>query len=472
MTIDDAPMDELDLAIRREAAALRSQVDASAATDSAWVDFVGARTAPVIRLGEADARRNRRRMAVAIGMVAALIATVVIVRQLLDDDSTRQPIIRPAPDLSTVTVESTAVPETVPTTTPALGDVPSIDPPYSAVMLNGGSDLVAVGTDGVGARFTTIPPSEAGLYVKVDLSNAGWVAETGLMSEGFWFYNLRDPEGTRRFVALAGPSSGSTSRGTWSPDGTLYAAVERDTTAAVIDPKTGLITRRPSTNPPVGYPPTWTEDGKGILTGEPAPTCLEPGADNQRTLSIVWIAGGAEQSWTIPGAVYPIADGFNGFGSGTWASDDLCGTPPSDGSQQALTDVAVVDATSLSSVATPWIAATDVAPGLLRDSVFASQAPELWVVAERGPGDRFVQLYRVTGPGQYEVVNTLTAAVAEGSYVMIAGVAPDNSAVVVHAIGPSDRGRFYLMPTDGSPPTTLDGEFGGFVPTSLIEDLP
>jgi hypothetical protein len=89
----------------------------------------------------------------------------------------------------------------------------------------------------------------------------------------------------------------------------------------------------------------------------------------------------------------------------------------------------------------------------------------------RGPGDRTVQLYRVTGPRQYQVVNALPAAVASGSYVMIAGVAPDDSAVVALANGSSGRRRFYLMPTDGSPPTTLDGEFAGFVPTTLIDFL-
>ena len=40
MTIDDVPMDELDLAIRREAATLRNQLATSAHTDEAWDDFL------------------------------------------------------------------------------------------------------------------------------------------------------------------------------------------------------------------------------------------------------------------------------------------------------------------------------------------------------------------------------------------------------------------------------------------------
>jgi hypothetical protein len=133
-----------------------------------------------------------------------------------------------------------------------------------------------------------------------------------------------------------------------------------------------------------------------------------------------------------------------------------------------LSDVVVVDPAGASS----WISAADVAPALLRTSVFDNFTRDvLYVVAERGPGDRIVQLYRVTGPRQYQVVNALPSAVASGSDVFIAGVAPDDSAVVVLANGPSDRRRFYLIPTDGSPPTTLDGEFAGFAPTTLIDFL-
>ena len=440
MTIDDAPMDGLDLAIRREAAVLHAQVDSTADTDDAWDDFCIARSATVITLADVAAARRRWRIAAAVGMAAALIAAVVVVRDIRNHDRTKLPIISP-PASSTTVAESSKS-------------------DYSALVRrreSGHLHLFAVAPDGTERPLPDGPlqPEQASVF---DVSSAGWVAEGGDASEGFWFFNLRDPQGTYRFVDLAGWPGGHMSRGAWSPDGTTYASVELGTTAVVIDPVTGTVTRLPSETPPFSYPPTWTADGKGILAGPTPITCFTGDDIDPSTLRIIPIDGGPASS-TVP----PLAGAMNRIVFGPWMSDE-CGVPGEEGRQQVTSDVVIEDRFGK----TTWIDATDIEPGSLISSNLVASGRTLWLLTQRFEGVRVLDLYSVAAPHRTQLANTLNGAAAAGSSVGIAAVAPDESAVVVVARHPQSSDDYYLVPTDGSTPFLLDGDFLGFVPTHVV----
>ncbi len=438
MTIDDAPMDDLDLAIRREAAALRAEVRASADTDSAWDDFGIARSATVISLEDVVAARRRWRIAAAVGVAAALIVAVVIVREVRSNDRTKLPVISPTPSTVVEPTESS----------------------YSALVRRrqtGHLHLFAVAPDRTVRPLPEGPlePRETEVF---DVSSAGWVAQSGGVSEGFWFFDLRDPEGTRRFVDLAGWPGGHTSRGTWSPDGTQYASLELGETAVVIDPATGAVTRLPSTTPPFSYPPTWTADGKGILAGPTPNTCFTGDEIDTSTLRIIPVDGGPETS-TIP----ELAGPMNRLLFGPWASDE-CGLPGEGGTHTVTSAVVVEDPAGK----TTWIDAADIARSSLISSTFGSDSRTLWVLAERDRLGRVFDLYAARSPHQERLVNTIEETSALGSTLSIAAMAPDESAVVVVARSSPVTVDYYLVPTDGSPPFLLDGDFLGFVPASLV----
>jgi|GEM_PF-4701865 len=447
MSLAREPLDELDVKILQAAAALREHVEASASTDLAWADFEATRTGAVAFVRPSrDDRRGWMVMAT-VGMVAVLVATLVLVRVANE----KPPTVRPAGP--TITSES-----------------------YEGTVARLNGDLVVVGVDGNEQVIGHIPasvlqseqlvggwPGGVNKYLRAELSSAGWVAVTGFVSEGFWFFDLRDPSVSPRWVALAGRTSGSTSAGTWNPDGTLYAAVEQDTTAVIIDPATGQLSRLPSVDPPIGYPPTWTADGSGILTGE-AVRCDGRSPIRQRRLAIVPIDGGPE-SENIP----DLADGLQDVSSGgMWATDNQCTADPR-GTPDPFADPSALVVAKSPSGAETWVDAAKITPEVLRHSVFATTRPTMWVLTTEDGNPARVLLHEIASPQSDRVVNTFTYDSASPQQYVIVGVAPDDSTVLVLVNG--QHRKFYLVPTDGSPAVELDGEFAGFVPRSMLDGL-
>jgi hypothetical protein len=460
VSIDDAPMDELDMAIAREAAALRAATARTAQTDLAWEEFEAVRKGTRLIVTEDRGHRGRWAIAVAAGLVAATVSTLVILQQIREPAPTDHPdITTPAP--------STLSP------TPTTAVVPASSSDAVVVSLTKSGDLVASGSDGTQHVLGQVPAAVveseathyapgATPYLHAFVSATGWVAVTGVASEGFWFFDLNDPSREARFVALEGPPGGHESQGSWNPAGTLFAAVELSRTAAIIDPATGELTKLDSTDPPVGYPPTWTADGSGILTGAAAPACVTGATTEPRSLAIAPITGEPELA-----SVPALADGRNHVaGDGIWSNDNRCGADPQDGSLAPLTDVVVVGPTG----AQTWIDGSDVAPAVVKGSVFASTRPTLWALTG-DDGSRQMALYEVSSPHTLRVVNAVVDGVIDGSFAFISAVAPDDSAVVVLMNGPGGDQTFYLLPTDGSRTATLDGNFAGFIPRSLVDDL-
>jgi hypothetical protein len=456
MTLDDAPMDGLDLAIRREAASLRNHVMPTAYTDDAWDDFLMEREAPLLELRR-NHTQHRRRIAIAVGLVAALIVAAVIVRTIVDRDSTRLPVISPAP-----------------TTAPA----PSTHGDYAAVELGTDQKLVAVRNDGTRTVIGTIPHHVVAavrasnwkgwlgpMFSSIEVSAKGWVAVTGRLSGGFWFFDLHHPDDPGRFVAIPEPSGGDDSHGAWNPDGTLFAAVARGRYAVIVDPTTFEQSQLTSSQPPLGPAVTWTADGSGILTGQPAELC----ATTNPALTIVPLDGGAE-SQSIPrlaGGQPHLAEG------GKKLNPEPC--PPTT-AQWPVAQVTV----SSGSERTVWVSADDVRSTVLQfyACAFASKSDSLWVVGIDSTDPRRAVLYDVQSPHLVRAASTIE--LPAGSYQTIfaarsVDVAPDDSAVVVGldlAPGTAYTVLAYrLVPTDGSEPTELRAQFVGFTPTTLVDEL-
>jgi hypothetical protein len=282
------------------------------------------------------------------------------------------------------------------------------------------------------------------------------------VTEGFYFFNLHDPTRAPRFIALSGRSGGHSSWGTWNQDGTLFAAVRLDRTAVIIDPATGEGTRLDSTEPPVRYPPTWTADGSAVLTGAAAPQCLTTEDAESRRFAVVPIDGGPERP-----EVPDLADGLNKVRSGgIWALDNHCAStvPVYDDS---IANVLVVQ----SSHAETWVTAEDVAPAVLRQSVLSSSHDGLWVLTtEDGPSARGA-LYDVRSPHAARVVSTFAIEPESPGSAWIIGAAPDDSTVAVMVGWTGSTANVRLVPTDGTPATTLGRLFAGFVPRSLVQEL-
>jgi hypothetical protein len=347
---------------------------------------------------------------------------------------------------------------------PAADDIGAPGAAYQAMVLRANSVLVAIGTEGRGRLFANVPPSTVGSSVHIEVSSTGWVAQSEAGSTSLTIYSLSDPIGTRRVVDDTTPTGEQPTEGRWSPSGNLFATVEGGTTLVIVHADTGIVTRLGSALGALGRKPTWTADSSGILGARPANRCIAEGDGSARVVAIIPVDGGPEQS-SIP----TLADGMNQVAAGgEWANDNTCGTSLVSETQPALSDIVVVGPTG----AIGWIDATDVAPARLMQSVFAATRTELWVLARTDDSRSEVQLHLVIGPGAHRGVNALPTTLAADSTVSIVAVAPDDSSVVVLVESPDRQRDFYLLPTDGSPPTTLDGEFAGFVPTSLIKDLP
>jgi hypothetical protein len=372
--------------------------------------------------------------------------------------------------------------ETVTTThsgsvTTASMAAPSTQPTVVATEVTADGELVATRPDGTRQHLGQIPsvilksrqiaggwPPGTTPYVGAFVSAKGWVAVTGMVSEGFWFFRLGDPSRPPRFVDLDGLPGGHTSAGIWNPAGTLFAAVENGRTAAVIDP-TGETWRLKSADAPIGYPPTWTADGSGLLTGREPPPCVSADPTVSRSLGIVPIDGRP-----VTTAIPALADGRSLVAAGgIWAHEDRCPSA-STPDLTPFSNIAVVAPGGPRS----WVDGTDVAGAALYHSVFASTRPTLWVLAvERASSE--VRLYDAHGPHTVRLANTVQVTQkgvwADESFAQILSVAADDSAVVVLVDGRGLRRRFVLVPTDGGPATTLNGEFAGFVPRSLLDAL-
>ena len=157
----DAPSNELDPAIFREAAILKQRVGSFVESDRAWDDFQAAREGVVLMRDSPRGNPRRWGVAVASGIVAAsLVALVVVTR---DDPTTERPSgttpSLPTPEFSTppvtttpavpdASIPTTAAPETVqnsssePTTTaPLAGVVPAEQVPVTTTQVPSGTIL-------------------------------------------------------------------------------------------------------------------------------------------------------------------------------------------------------------------------------------------------------------------------------------------------------------------------------------------
>ena len=109
MSLDDAPRDELDRAIGREAAVLRDHLATATDLDLEWQDFEAAVTGARV-ITAASPTRWRLRVAVAVAAVAATVAMLVVVQTTRHDTPVRVPdVTTPTTPATTVALPSTTI---------------------------------------------------------------------------------------------------------------------------------------------------------------------------------------------------------------------------------------------------------------------------------------------------------------------------------------------------------------------------
>jgi hypothetical protein len=126
------------------AAGLRERIAASADTDRAWAEFGAARPITVVgpRTRVDDGRRWR--ITIVVGMVAVLVAALVIVREVPGTHPMKRPV-----------VTTPVVP--LPTTPPTTAVASSADAGFAAVVLEGDDEIVAVDPGGTRQIIGRVP---------------------------------------------------------------------------------------------------------------------------------------------------------------------------------------------------------------------------------------------------------------------------------------------------------------------------
>jgi hypothetical protein len=127
------------------------------------------------------------------------------------------------------------------------------------------------------------------------------------------------------------------------------------------------------------------------------------------------------------------------------------------------------------------VSADDVRPTVLQfyACAFASTSDSLWVVGIDSTDSRRAVLYDVRSPRLVRTANTIELPAGSFQTIYAArsvDVAADDSAVVVGldlypGAGGPPLDYYHLVPTDGSEPTELRGQYVGFLPTALVDEL-
>jgi hypothetical protein len=487
--LDDASRHEFDRTIEREAAVLRDHLAEVTDIDSEWQEFAAA-LAGVRVISAAPSTSRRWLGAVAVGVAAALVATLVVVEVVRDDAPSKRPNVttpttRPTPVLPTTTVrraepDRTRLSRTGPFAVLTLDLVDEVG--------REGMDVFVESSDGdarlvrhVGNR--ELPDGWAfgsgGL-----VSSTGWLALGAQSADesGWVFVDLLSPDRPPRLV------KGITDGGRWGPTD-LFALSLNGGRPAVIDPLTGEVREIPNAEFPGGSPDIiWSADGAGFLAsdgGSFGGISEIDGSSNiqRRTWRLTPLDGSADRPG-VPeldpfGTTRYVAQG------GSWLTVGAC---PSvldkclpngqlmDGTLQR--QVVVADAAGNS---TTWY--DDDLPGArLMQSSFSSDGRSLWLLLERaGASGAELVLARVTAPHQLEIKATLPipeplpdVSVPGGFEVRFGAsmwLSPDDGLAFIstfraEAGGPT--GDNLLIRTDGSQaPVSIVGGLVGYLPTSV-----
>ena len=300
------------------------------------------------------------------------------------------------------------------------------------------------------------------------VSTAGWLSvnhpgpnpTTSMAGDSMVFLDLRNPSTPPRTI------EGYVDQRTWSPDGRLLfvmmATVDSPTgRGVVIDPATGSMLTLASVSPPGGGPdPVWAADGTGLLYMDRSnrPTAVTPidGSPLRPGVPALWfrysryIAEGG--SWIAQGACQP------------------CGPQVSQAGDQQVLRI------SDSAATVTWYD-HDLPKLQLVDTSLTVDGKAAWLLLTSSTGAPALTLARADAARQTSQISTTPVDSAPKNGWGIVGVAPDDSALVAAADTAPDGASTpafteYLLRTDGSAGLHLDGSFAGWVPSSLVENLP
>jgi hypothetical protein len=504
VSLDDAPRDELDVAIGREAAVLREHLAKFTDTNIEWQEFEAGPAGARVTSATPPTRR-RWLGAIAAGAVAATIATLVVVQTIRHDTPTQRP------DVTTPTTSpTTALPTTVPPTTvlPTTTVTPA-EPDRTGLLRTGPFDVLTVSVvDEVGREGVDVvveaPDGAARLVRHVEnselpdgwtLGAAGSVSSTGWLALGAqspdefgWvFVDLLSADRPPRLV------SGITDGGRWGPTD-LFALSLNGGRPAVIDPLTGDVREIPNAKFPGGSPDIiWSADGEGFLASEGGSfggiSEVDGSSDIQpRTWRLTPLDGSADR----PGV--PELDPFGTTRyvteGGSWLTVGACSSVldmclPNgqlmDGTLQ--NQVVVADAEGNS---TAWY--DDDLPGArLMQSSFSFDGSSIWLLLERtGASGAELVLAQVSTPRELEIRATLPIADPLPDVTVSGGgtevrffasfwLSPDDKLAVISTVRVEAETPVVdnqLIRTDGSASRVpiVEGMVG-YLPTSVAELL-
>ena len=392
-----------------------------------------------------DHRRRRRRgipgrRIVLLGLAAVLLVPIgaFVAGSLWTDHGPR--ISEPSPPVSELASPSGELPSQLVTVTPS----PPVADTYQALVVRHTDDatiFLAVRGDRQERVIASIPTLGRRTNLVVP-SERGWVAM--FYGEGTEFIDLRDPTQAPRPFSMPD----ATTAWSWHPDGRFAALAESDL-VTLIDPETGEVTPftvRGQLFDVVGWAAdgsalvAWGEGGDGIYAG------------GERVADAPWrvirLDGGPDEA--VASDLYPGLIAFAQYGRGgarlqQCQGDDCPGLP---------TDAVVGEVPGGSPVA--WYS-DELDPDAVNDSSFAGDGTTMWLVLDRRVGGRQFVLARLDAPGTVRVAAVSGLPAAGYDSFSIAGVAPDDSLVAVHAAG-----VVLVEPISGQS-TVIDGQFLGFV---------
>ncbi|HEY5136645.1 MAG TPA: hypothetical protein VIJ41_12700 [Candidatus Nanopelagicales bacterium] len=400
---------------------------------------------------------SRRRTIAQQGSVLAMIVLVLIVGALA---------VRPHLGAAPQPVDSRTLTPSVSGPTP----VPPPTGPFDVMVLRG-TTLVVL--DGSGAVRWSRDLKGSGLIAanlpSTYVSTAGWLStdnpgphfQTSMAGDSMSLLDLQHPSTPPRTI------EGYVDKQAWSPDGQLLfvmmATVDNPQgRSVVIDPATGSMRTLSLSRPPGGGPdPVWAADSTGLLymdeSNRPSAVTpidgspLRPGVPALWFRSSRYIAAGG--SWIAQGACNPCGPRETEAGdSQTLRVSDSGGT------------------------ATTWYA-HDLAPLRLVDTSLTADGNAAWLLLTNTTGAPAVTLARADATRHTRAISSTPVDSPPSNGWGIIANSPDDAMLIAASVTSPDAAKtatftVYVLHPDGSPGLHLDGSFVGWVPSSVVDQLP
>lgn len=346
------------------------------------------------------------------------------------------------------------------------------DGSYQAVLVRPGFEVVVVRPDGW-ERVVHRYDRASFMFLDAEASSSGWMAIHNMREYNVIEWLLLDAaslNGPAR--AISPPPLGEQTSGGWSPDG-RFSMWGSDGEVILVEPATGATDRyRIGDRLPLVL--GWAADGSGLVVGDGGELAEATWSDDVRLPIYNNLGGPYPVAWRVARidgnpeaaglpALHPrsLPRSYLEGGSRLQVCDSserggLVGCPG------MANGTIIVEEPS--GRLTTWPSDV-VEPARVVDATFAHDGSGVWLLLREA--DRpALTLARAVAPGRVEriVAIPMRPGVDGSSTVSVAGIAPDDSLVIVR--GESRDQPLAVVPTTGGPATYHEGVFAGFARAS------